>query len=139
MEEARSNSKERIINYENISLKNMGVKMISSDLDMIDPEYILKVVEQTYGSRIQQIHKPTYIRPYPEYIDKMYHYPINFRFLNFTLFNGQGSIYVMEHICRFIFQYREATNSKFLKLRLFPNSLIGGILIWYIILPPNFV
>jgi hypothetical protein len=71
VEEARSNSKARI----------MGVKMIPSDpkfntpLDMINPEYILEVVEQAYGPRVQQIYKSTYMRPYPEYIDRMYLYP----------------------------------------------------------------
>jgi hypothetical protein len=65
----------------------------------------------------------------------MYLYPTNFRFLEFTLFNGQESISALEHITRFICQCREVIDSEFLKLRLFPNSLIENACIWYMNLP----
>jgi hypothetical protein len=67
-------------------------------LDRIGPRYILGIVKQAYGLRVQQIHKPTYKRPYLDYIYRMYPYPINFRFPDFTLFNGQRSISTLEHI-----------------------------------------
>jgi hypothetical protein len=54
------------------------------------------------------------------------------------LFNGQELIYAQDHIARFICQYKEV-DSKFLKLRLFPNSLMRNAFTWYINLPLNFV
>jgi hypothetical protein len=55
------------------------------------------------------------------------------------LFNGQGTISAPEYITRFIYQCREAADSEFLKLRLFPNSLIESAFTWYIDLPPKSV
>jgi hypothetical protein len=140
VKEAGSNLKTRIINYENFSLRNMDEKMILGNpkftsLDKIDPKYILGIVEQAYGPRVQQIHRPTYKRRFPDYINIMYLYPTNFRFLEFTLFNGQELISALEHIARFICQCREVIDSEFLKLRLFPNSLIENACIWYMNLP----
>jgi hypothetical protein len=37
-------------------------------LDRIGPGYILGIVKQAYGLRVQQIHIPTYKRPYLDYI-----------------------------------------------------------------------
>jgi hypothetical protein len=132
-----------IINYKDISLRNIGEKTIpdnlefNTQLDRIDLDYILGVVEHAYGSRVQQIHRLTYKRSYPNYIDRMYPYSSNFKFPNFILFNGQGIIFVLEHIARFICQCREAANSKFLKSRFFPNSLTGSAFTWYKSLLPN--
>lgn len=93
VKEAGSSSKTRIVNYKNISPRNMDEKMILGNpkftsLDKIDPKYILRIVAQTYSPRVQQTHRPTYKRRYPDYINIMYSYPTNFRFLEFTLFNG---------------------------------------------------
>jgi len=49
-------------------------------------------MEQAYGPKVQQIHRPTYKGPYLDYIDKMYFYPNNFKFLDFALFNGQRTM-----------------------------------------------
>jgi hypothetical protein len=132
IEEAGSNSKVRITNYEDILLKKHrrkkktipGNPEFNTPLDKIDPKYILWVVKQAYGPRVQQTHRPTYERPYLDYTDILYPYPINFKFSNFMLFNGQGTISALEHRVGFIYQCREAADSEFLKLRLFPNSLI---------------
>jgi hypothetical protein len=67
----------------------------NTQLDRIDSEYILGVVELAYGSRVQQIHRLTYKRPYPNCIDRIYPYPPNFKFPNFILFNGQRIIFVL--------------------------------------------
>jgi hypothetical protein len=61
-------------------------------LSKVDSKIILKIMEQVYGPKVQQIHRPTYKRPYLDYIDKMYSYPNNFKFLDFALFNGQGTM-----------------------------------------------
>ena len=61
-------------------------------LSKVDSKIILKIMEQVYGPKAQQIHRPTYKRPYLDYIDKMYSYPNNFKFLDFALFNGQGTM-----------------------------------------------
>jgi hypothetical protein len=83
MEEAGSKSKVMIINYKKISLRKLDEKWNQVSrvypLDRINPEYILGIVEQAYT------------RPYLDYIDSMYPYPINFRFPEFMLFKGQGS------------------------------------------------
>lgn len=100
-------------------------------LDRINPKYILEVVEQVYIPRVQQIYRSTY-NPYPDYKDRICPYPTNFRFLDFTLFNGQRSISALKHISRFIHQCREVAEFEFLKLRLFLNSLMGSAFTWYI-------
>jgi hypothetical protein len=100
-------------------------------LDRINPKYILEVVEQAYIPRVQQIYRPTY-NPYPDYRDRICPCPTNFRFLDFTLFNGQRSISALEHISRFIHQCREVVDFEFLKLRLFLNLLMGSAFTWYI-------
>ena len=68
----------------------------NTPLNRVDPEYILGV-DQAYGSRIQQIHISMYRRVYPDYIDKMCPYSINFIFLDFMFFNGKRSIYTLKH------------------------------------------
>ena len=69
----------------------------------------------------------------------MYPYPTKYRFLKFMLFNGEGSISAMELITRFICHCKEAVDLKFLKLRLFLNSLTERALTCYINLSSNSV
>ena len=94
MEKDGSNSKARIINYKDISPRNMGEKMILDNpefntlLDRIDLEYILGVVKHVYILKVHQIHILAYRKPYPDYIYIMYPYSISFKFSNFMLFNG---------------------------------------------------
>jgi hypothetical protein len=70
-------------------IKDVDERIISNNLEItepqnrVDPKYILRIVEQDHGHRVQQIHSPTYRRPYPNYIDMMYLYPINFKFPDF--------------------------------------------------------
>jgi hypothetical protein len=94
MEKDGSNSEARIINYKDISPRNMGEKMILGNpefntlLDRIDLEYILGVVKHVYILKVHQIHILAYRKPYPDYIDIMYPYSISFKFSHFMLFNG---------------------------------------------------
>jgi hypothetical protein len=59
------------------------IPKFNTPLYRIDPEYILGIVEQVYGLRVQQIHIPTYKKHYPDYIDRMCPYPRKFRFPDF--------------------------------------------------------
>jgi hypothetical protein len=53
---------------------------MNGPLTRVDPKYILGIVEQDHWYKVQQIHRPTYKRLYPNYTDRMYLYPINFKF-----------------------------------------------------------
>ncbi|XP_059654787.1 uncharacterized protein LOC132301561 [Cornus florida] len=69
--------------------------------------------------------RPTYRKPYPEFIDEV-EFPRNFRIPEFATFNGEGEQYTLEHISRFTVQCGEAAANPWLKVRLFPNTLTGA-------------
>ncbi|KAM1016892.1 hypothetical protein COP2_047738 [Malus domestica] len=76
-----------------------------------------------------------FIHPYPTYIEK-FEYPKGFKIPNFSLFIGESSLFLLEHVARFTTQCGNV-NSDFHKLRLFNFSLTGSAFAWYINLPPN--
>ncbi|KAM1220011.1 hypothetical protein ACFX2G_048013 [Malus domestica] len=76
-----------------------------------------------------------FIHPYPAYVEK-FEYPKGFKIPNFSLFAGELSLSLLEHMARFTAQCGDV-NSDFHKLRLFNFSLTGLAFAWYINLPPN--
>ncbi|XP_059650780.1 uncharacterized protein LOC132296613 [Cornus florida] len=80
--------------------------------------------------------RPTYRKPYPEFIDEV-EFPRNFRIPEFTTFNGEGEQSTLEHISRFTVHCGEAVANPWLKVRLFPNILTGYAFRWYCNLPTN--
>lgn len=57
--------------------------------------------------------------------------------LDFTLFSREEVQSTIEYIGRFTFQCDELGKDSFMKLRMFPSSLIRTIFTWYISLPSN--
>ncbi|XP_059670679.1 uncharacterized protein LOC132316183 [Cornus florida] len=80
--------------------------------------------------------RPTYRKPYPEFIDEV-KFPRNFRIPEFATFNGKGEQSTLEYISRFTVQCGEAAANPWLKVRLFPNTLTGYAFRWYSNLPAN--
>ncbi|XP_059629727.1 uncharacterized protein LOC132272642 [Cornus florida] len=80
--------------------------------------------------------RPTYRKPYPEFIDEV-EFPRNFRIPEFATFNREGEQSTLEHISRFTVQCGEAAANPWLKVHLFPNILTGYAFRWYSSLPAN--
>ncbi|GKV50945.1 hypothetical protein SLEP1_g57622, partial [Rubroshorea leprosula] len=78
---------------------------------------------ETYGPALRPLVRPSYHKPYPDYIDRDNPFPRGFKVPEFTLFSGDASQSTIEHIGRFTIQCGEASGDDFLKLRLFPSSL----------------
>ena len=61
---------------------------------------------------------------------------------DFSLFYGEDDQSTLEHVARFTMQCGEFANYEnfyHIKLRLFPNSLIGVAFTWYTTFPRNFI
>ncbi|KAM2986894.1 hypothetical protein FF2_007115 [Malus domestica] len=80
---------------------------------------------------------PKFIHSYPAYVEQ-FEYPRGFKIPDFSLFAGESSLSLLEHVARFTAQCGDV-NSDFHKLRLFNFSLTGSTFAWYINLPSNFV
>ena len=63
--------------------------------------------------------------------------PHQYKLPNFTKFSGQGEVFTVEHINRFIMQCGEAANQDALRVRLFFMSLSGLAFAWFTTLPAN--
>ncbi|GKV02908.1 hypothetical protein SLEP1_g15286 [Rubroshorea leprosula] len=82
---------------------------------------------------------PAYKKPYTDIIDHENLFPRGFKVPKFTLFSSEASQSTIEHIGRFTIQCGEASGDDNLKLKLFPSSLTGIALTWYLSLPQNSV
>ncbi|GKV36311.1 hypothetical protein SLEP1_g44457 [Rubroshorea leprosula] len=101
----------------------------------LDRNQLIDLVQETYGPALRPLVRPSYHKPYPDYIDRDNPFPRGFKVPEFTLFSGDASQSTIEHIGRFTIQCGEVSGDDFLKLRLFPSSLIGTALTWYLSLP----
>lgn len=81
--------------------------------------------------------RPTYQKPYPEYIDRENPFPRGYKRPDFTLFSGEDDYSTVEHICRFTVQCGKLATHDNYKLRLFGNSLTGWAFGWFSSLSPN--
>ena len=61
------------------------------------------------------------------------------KFPTSSLFTGDRSRSTVEHIAKFTSQCANAGTNKFLKLKMFANSLIDTTFTWFIKLAPNTV
>ncbi|GKV33401.1 hypothetical protein SLEP1_g41920 [Rubroshorea leprosula] len=115
------------------------VQLSSSTPISKDINQLIDLVQETYGSALRPLVRPSYHKPYPDYIDRDNPFPRGFKVPEFTLFSGDTSQSTIEHIGRFTIQCGEASGDDFLKLRLFPSSLTGTALTWYLSLLQNSV
>ena len=100
-------------------------------------EEVIKIFWQTFGIE-PKVKCRTYQRSYPSNYDYVA-YPQGFKISKFVKFTGNDSRTTLEHIGQFIIQCGEASTNDIYKLRLFPLSLSGAALTWFILLPPNSV
>lgn len=78
-----------------------------------------------------------YRKPYPEWFDRAYPFPRNYKIPEFTLFSGEEKRSTVEHVARFTVQCAEASGNDFFRLRLFGNSLTKTAFTWYTNLPAH--
>ncbi|GKV30040.1 hypothetical protein SLEP1_g38905 [Rubroshorea leprosula] len=90
----------------------------------LDRNQLIDLVQETYGPALRPLVRPSYHKPYPNYINQDNPFPHGFKVPEFTLFSGDASQSTIEHIGRFTIQCGEASGDDFLKLRLFPSSLM---------------
>ncbi|KAM1087727.1 hypothetical protein ACFX2B_013078 [Malus domestica] len=76
-----------------------------------------------------------FIHSYQAYVEN-FKYPKGFKIPDFSLFAGESSLSLLEHVAHFTAQFRDV-NSDFHKLRLFNFLLVGSAFTWYINLLPN--
>ena len=65
-----------------------------------------------------------YQKPYFDYFDQV-QFPRGYRMPEFVKFSGDDSRTTLEHVCQFLLQCGEASNSDASKLIMFPLSLFG--------------
>ncbi|GKV48260.1 hypothetical protein SLEP1_g55084 [Rubroshorea leprosula] len=106
---------------------------------LFNRDKLIDLVQETYGPTLRPLVRPAYRKPYPDIIDHENPFPRGFKVPKFTLFSGEVGQSTIEHIGRFTIQCGEASGDDNLKLRLFPSSLTGTTLTWYLNLPQNSV
>ncbi|XP_059627695.1 uncharacterized protein LOC132270537 [Cornus florida] len=90
----------------------------------LDRGQFAEFLQQEFG-QTQRGRRPTYRKPYPEFIDEL-EFPRNFKIPKFAKFNGEGEQSTLEHISRFTINYGKAAANPWLKEHLFPNALTGA-------------
>ncbi|GKV33998.1 hypothetical protein SLEP1_g42429 [Rubroshorea leprosula] len=106
---------------------------------LFNRDQLIDLVQETYGPTLRPLVHPAYRKPYPDIIDHENPFPRGFKVPEFTLFSGEVGQSTIEHIGCFTIQCGEASGDDNLKLRLFPSSLTGTTLTWYLSLPQNSV
>jgi len=92
-------------------------------------------MREQFGLRPKQ-HSVMYKTPYPLAYNQI-SLPHKYKMPDFTKFLGQGEVYTMEHVNRFLLQLGEAGNQDALRVRLFSLSLSGSAFAWFTTLPAN--
>ncbi|KAM1326576.1 hypothetical protein ACFX14_011104 [Malus domestica] len=97
-----------------------------------------RTVTQNAQPRARPVFRITYQKPYPEYIDEMNPFPLNFKMPAFPTFTDEdSSVSSRDHIFKFSNHCVAYEDNPNYKLRLFGNSLAGLTSQWYSLLPPN--
>jgi hypothetical protein len=109
--------------------------MVSHRLPLIVREEIARVFRDKL--RVSMIPRgQLYWIPYDSQFD--YHpYPYGTRISEFAKFSGDQEKSMREHICQFLAQLGELTDTEVFRVRLFSLSLTGPAFAWYATLPPN--
>ena len=96
-------------------------------------EAIKEAVNELYEPGLSQVDHTKFNKPDPQVIDRENPYPRGYKILEFSLFSREDRQSTLEHVTRFTMQCGELANYEnfpYLKLRLFPNSLIGADFTW---------
>ncbi|XP_050142204.1 uncharacterized protein LOC126618161 [Malus sylvestris] len=97
-----------------------------------------RTVAQNAQPRARPVFRVTYQKPYPEYIDELNPFPLNFKMPAFPTFTGEdSSVSSKDHIFKFSNHCVAYEGNPNYKLRLFGNSLASLASQWYSLLPPN--
>ncbi|KAM1207380.1 hypothetical protein ACFX14_008110 [Malus domestica] len=97
-----------------------------------------RTVIQNVQPRVRPVFRVTYQKPYPEYIDELNPFPLNFKMPAFPTFTGEdSSVSSRDHIFKFSNHCVAYEDNPNYKLRLFGNSLAGLASQWYSLLTPN--
>ncbi|KAM2901311.1 hypothetical protein FF1_007309 [Malus domestica] len=97
-----------------------------------------RTVTQNAQPRARPVFRITYQKPYPEHIDELNPFPLNFKMPAFPTFTGEdSSVSSRDHIFKFSNHCMAYEDNPNYKLRLFGNSLAGLTSQWYSLLPPN--
>ncbi|KAL2491132.1 Retrotransposon gag protein [Abeliophyllum distichum] len=107
------------------------------DPNMVLRNQIAEIMQDQMAFGMRPFIRPTYRKPYPDWIDQVYPWPRGYKVPEFSLFTGLDEVSTLEHIGRFILQCGELTD--YHKMRLFPSSLTGIAFSWFINLSANSV
>jgi hypothetical protein len=77
-----------------------------------------------------------YQKPYPDYYDQL-PYPRDYRFPEFSKFNGDDGKTTLKHVGQFILQYGETSANDMINIRILPLSLSDTAFTWFTSLAPN--
>ena len=95
-------------------------------------EEMAKMLRESFGVELPR--NRMYQKPYPEFFDRV-QCPPGYRIPDFVKFSGDGTKTTWEHISYYLAQLGEISESKELKIRLFPLSLTGTTFSWFSSLP----
>ncbi|XP_050211887.1 uncharacterized protein LOC126662044 [Mercurialis annua] len=120
---------------------NVGERSYSEggDPNIYNQGQLVDMLERL-GVDLRPMPRPSYMKPYPDWIDKLYPFPRGYKVPEFSLFSGEEKGQsTVEHVARFSAQCGEAAAHDFWKLRLFVSSLTKMAFTWYSRLSPNSV
>lgn len=69
-------------------------------------DQMIGLIQEVCGPRTRRVQPQKYRKPYPEWIDRTFQIPREFKILDFTLFYGDGRQPSMEHIARFLYNVK---------------------------------
>ncbi|KAJ4958259.1 hypothetical protein NE237_025370 [Protea cynaroides] len=115
----------------------LGAQPVRPNNAVLNRDQVNDLIQQQLVPHMRRPNRPTYRRPYPDWIDTAYALPRGYKVPDFAKFSGETNQSTVEHIGRFTVQCGEAGANDFLKMRLFANSLSDTAFEWYINLPAN--
>lgn len=109
------------------------VPQAPSDLER---NYMVEALQQL-GIDVRPLIRPTSMKPYPDWIDRVHQFPKGYKVPDFVIFFGEEKKSTIEHIARFSVQCGETRSKDYLKLRLLAYSLTKSAFPWYMNIPPH--
>lgn len=91
----------------------------------VDSGAIIDVLQKQLRLKIIMFNRPTYCKPYLEWIDTITALPKECELRDFSIFSSDDDTIDIEYVGRFTAQCKELEDGEFDKLQLYPLSLTG--------------
>ena len=104
---------------------------------VVDPDVLADTLRTHFGMNVRPMARPTYRKPYPDYVTNGHPLPRGCRIPDFHPFSGEDGASTIEHISRFTAQLGELSLNPYYKMQLFSLSLTRSAFSWFANLEPG--